>query len=470
MKEIIKLSHISTEKPRNFRLQDFNLTICGGDVIYLYANTDVEKNIIIEILTGVKRDYTGNIRFCGELKDWDSDFAYKSGVFYIDEKRQLVSSLNVMENICAMGKTSSADIVIPRFTHYTETNKLLEFLQLSKNPQDLVEGFSHYEKQLVCIAKMLYQGARMLLLNGAENKYNIREMLHLKQVITKLADRGIAIVLFQKQPAEILPACTKCILMRSGSDSKILFPPEITKERITEYRIIHSRAEPDLFPEMEKESSTYRILGYYDLGIDSNVRFAEYIQRLCGSGLQIQPEAGAFLKAAEKQENVVIITSDSADTMMENLDLAANLDVYFWSLSSRKRIMLQKHYSQYLRNAFLQKFGLNEEIREIAELSYYEQKLLSIYRWMQIGRYSSIILEEPYLNLQGAEVEGMRRYLEELSRNNDSVQIFSKNAAELVKVCHGIILSYNGEFIKYYSKYNYEDMMKEAPKIFEGLI
>lgn len=470
MKEILKLSHICTEKPRNFKLQDFNLNICEGDIIYLFANTDVEKNVIINILTGVRNDYTGNIHLYGELKSWNSELAHAGRVFYVDERRQLVYRFNIMENICAMVKGACGDIVIPKNAHYSETQKLLDFLQLSRNPRDQIEDFSHYEKQLVCIAKMLYRGARILLLNGAENTYNMREILHLRQLIRKLADKGIAIVLFQKQPEEILSVCTKCILMRGGSDSKVLFQPEITKERIAEYRIIHSQTEPAFFAEGEMNRTAYRVLGYYDLGIDSNVGFAEYIQRLCQEDLQTQSEVLDLLKTAREPDNVAVIASDSADTMLDNLDLAANLDVYFWSLSARKRVLLQKHYSQYLRKAFLQKFGLDEEIRRIAELSYYERKLLSIYRWMQIGKYSSIILEEPYLNLQGAEVEGMRKYLAELSLEHGSVQIFSKNAAEMVRICDGIILSYNGKFIKYYSKCDFEDMITEAPKIIEGLI
>lgn len=470
MKEILKLSHIFTERPRNFRLQDFNLTICSGDIIYLFANTDVEKYVIIDILTGARKDYTGNIHLYGESKAWNSELAYESRVFYVDERKQLIYRFNIMENICAMVKTSSGDIVIPRHTHYSETKRLLDFLQLSRNPQEQIEDFSHYEKQLVCIAKMLYRGARILLLNGAENMYNMREILHLRQLIKKLADKGVAIVLFQKQPAEILPVCTKCVLMRDGRDSKILFQPEITKEQIAEYRIIQSQAEPDFSREGEKKDSVHRILGYYDLGIDSNVRFGKYMERLCREELHIQTEVYPFLKAARKLENTVVIALDSADTMMENLDLASNLDVYLWCLSARKRILLQKHYSQYLRKAFLQKFELNEEIRKITELSYYERKLLSIYRWMQIGRYSSIILEEPYLNLQGAEVEGMRKYLAELSQEHGSVQIFSKNAAEMVRICDGIILSYNGKYMKYYKKCDFEDLMAEAPQIIEGLI
>ena len=82
MREILKLSHIYTDAPSNFKLRDFNLTVGSGEVIYLVANTDVEKYLIKDIITGMNADYRGGIYYRNRKQTrWNSQEAYVNGIF-----------------------------------------------------------------------------------------------------------------------------------------------------------------------------------------------------------------------------------------------------------------------------------------------------------------------------------------------------------------------------------------------------
>ena len=57
-----------------------------------------------------------------------------------------------------MKKTAPAEVIIPLGQELRRTREILELIGLQRNPEECIEHFSHLEKQLVCIAKMLYKG------------------------------------------------------------------------------------------------------------------------------------------------------------------------------------------------------------------------------------------------------------------------------------------------------------------------
>lgn len=486
MREILKLTHIYTDAPSNFKLRDFNLTVGSGEVIYLVANTDVEKYLIKDIITGMNADYRGGIYYRNRKQTrWNSQEAYVNGIFYVDERHQLVPKFTIMENICVMKKTAPAEVIIPLGQELRRTREILELIGLQRNPEECIEHFSHFEKQLVCIAKMIYKGAQILMIDGLENKYSMREILHMRSLVSVLSGMDLALIFLQRQPAEMLSICSKCVLMRRGSDVKVLFQPEITRERISEYRLSNtsSEAKPEN-PVQEKvrrisrkfsvknqhgTEKRYRIIGYYDLGVDSKVHFREYLQHLNESQVQVSIDGELLRDIVDRDGESLIVGINSVEELMYNLNLGENLAFTFRYMEKRRRYLMRHKLCTYLRMEFLKKFDIDPKVRKLEELSYFERKLLSIYRWLQVGDTRSIILEEPYLNLQGDEIEQMQQYLTTICQEHAPVGIFSKNALELMKTCDVILLSYNQRFIKYYEKEDFDKIIPETTRMIDEL-
>lgn len=482
MKELIKLSHIETEITGGFQLRDFNLTIGSGEIVYLVADTDVEKYLIKNILTGRIDDFRGSF-YLGNRRqtEWDQNIAYENGIFYVDERHQLAAKLNIMENVCAIRRTSAAEIVINRLQDSKRTAEILELVGLEKRPNESIEFFSHFERQLVCIAKMIYSGARLLIFDGLENKYSIREILHIQNLVKILSEMDIAVLFLQRQPEEILSVCTKCVLVWEGCDGKILFPPEITREMIAEYRFSHSQSafkSVNFIEEQKKinennfvlknpkgEEQRYHIIGYYDIDLDSSVHFREYLQQLNENTVQVSIAGKTLRERLDHQGDTLMISMDSVEELMYNLNLGENLAFVFRNMEKRKPVFIKPRFCTYLRMEFLKKFGIRQDVKSLDELRYYEKKLLSIYRWLQVGNVESIFLEEPYLNLQEDEMEKMKQYLLEVSREHAPLGIFSKNVFDLSDICDAIIVSCKGQFLKYYEKDEFGQIMPETAKM-----
>lgn len=487
MREILKLSHIDTETPANFKLRDFNLTVGSGEIIYLVANTDVEKYLIKDIITGRCGDYQGSLYYRNrKMHDWNGQKAYDMGVFYVDERHQLVSKFSVLENICVMKKTKPSELVIPMSQELEKTKRILELIGLQKKPGECVEHFSHFEKQLVCIAKMLYKGAELLIVDGMENKYSMREIIHMRNLLSVLKEMDLAVILLQRQPEELLSVSTKCVLMHMGSDAKILFPPQITKESISEYRLsnVSYPANQDLQEKEKKDKIStkflvkdgagteerHRIIGYYDLGVDSKVHFKEYIQTLNDRAVQVTVNGCSLQEMAAREDEILNISSNSVSELMYHLDIGENLAFAFRFMEKRPRHLINRKFCSYLRIEFQRKFDIDPRKKRLQDLSYFEQKLLSIYRWMQVGHVGLIILEEPYLNLQGEEIDRMQQYLLEICRKYAPVALFSKNGQELMKTCNAILLSYNRRFIRYYKQEEFDKIIADTTRMIDQLV
>ena len=485
MKEILKLVHIYTGVAEQ-NLKDFNLTAGSGEIIYIEAETDIEKNQICSLLTGTTGDFRGSVYLNGKLQtDWNRQAADSAGIYYVDERHQLVPEMTVFENICVMKQTAPMEVLIPFQKQMKEVRKLLELTGLEKKPGEIIEKFSHFEKQLVCITRLLYRGVRLFVLDGMENKYSMREIRHMKNLVEKLAAMGIGIIFLQRQPAELLQICTKCVLLREGSDAKILFKPEISGNKITDYRLVFSRADVN-YTEFKPGSSrevnktcfqleleqgnirTCRTVGFFDRVIDSNIHFKEYLKGLSGGRIKISVGGESLTKLLDDQRKVPLIGGNGPDgELLSNLDLGENLAFAFRYMEKRMRWYLSPRLCLYLKMEFLKKFNMDSKIRSLKEMSYFEKKLLAVYRWTQNGRLRAVILEEPYLNLQGEEIEQMQKYLLDISNGQGPVGIFSKNVTELIKTCEVIILSYNREYVKCYDKKDFGCIIPETARMIE---
>ena len=485
MKEILKLVHVYTGETDQ-DLRDFNLTAGSGEIIYIEAATDIEKNQICSLLTGITGDFRGNIYLHGKLQTgWNRQAADNAGIYFVDEKHQLVPEMTVFENICVMKQTAPSEVLIPFRKQMKEVRNLLELTGLQKKPGEKIGRFSHFEKQLVCIARMLYRGVRLFILDGMENKCSMREIRHMKNLVKKLAAMEIGIIFLQRQPAELLQICTKCVILRDGSDAKILFKPDISGSIIADYRLVfsqigvnHTTFQAKVGQEMNTTCfqiqfengviKTCRTIGFFDLVIDSNIHFKEYLSKMTGRKIRVSVNGENLENLLEDRRKIPLIGSAGPDDeLLANLDLGENLAFAFRYMEKGLRWYLSPRLCLYLRMEFLKKFNLDSEIRNLKEMSYFEKKLLAVYRWLQTGNFHAIVLEEPYLNLQGEEIEKMQEYFLDISSRQKPVGIFSKNVAELIKTCEVIILSYNKEYVKYYDKENFDSIIPETARMIE---
>ena len=159
---------------------------------------------------------------------------------------------------------------------------------------------------------------------------------------------------------------------------KVLFQPEITRERSSEYRLSNtsSEAKPEN-PVQEKvrrisrkfsvknqhgTEKRYRIIGYYDLGVDSKVHFREYLQHLNESQVQVSIDGELLRDIVDRDGESLIVGINSVEELMYNLNLGENLAFTFRYMEKRRRYLMRHKLCTYLRMEFLKKFDIDPKV------------------------------------------------------------------------------------------------------------
>lgn len=141
----IKIKHLSKQYSENKVLQDINLDIEEGEVISIVGPTGCGKTTLLNIISGIDKDYSGNIEFESKIK---------KGLVYQNPNDSLLLWKNVLDNILFGEKINKIKII-----------KLLKTINLHKHTKKYPYQLSGGMKQLVAITRAFIHGCNLLLLD-----------------------------------------------------------------------------------------------------------------------------------------------------------------------------------------------------------------------------------------------------------------------------------------------------------------
>lgn len=471
--EYLYLSHLATAGG----LRDFNMNIYRGEIICLMGLHGSGKGQLRGVLEGRIPLTGGSICFGpGPAAHYDEDEAYRQGIDCIDTRRRLVGSMSIADNIFALRRGRRYWLPLyNRRTVQLAARELLELVGLDYDPATLVYQLSLFEQQLVCIARALSHGGRILIIDGVATTLNYAEQTRLKALLLRLAaDWQTSFLLLDDKPNELLAVARKVVLLRHGRDVKTFFQPELTpfdqkatSRRVVSYLAGSPAAEPEPLPLPEKKDSPLwlhhgseslplwagRIYGFFDVYWDGENSFLQYLQRLEGGGA-LYTGAGQPLNCSSQEalraQGAVYIPENSAELLIEPLSVTENLAVSSYRLLARRGVLNTRLIRQ-LDLAFRQKFGIPPALQDVRGLNKLQRKLLGIHRWMW-RRPRVLLLENPLLDMDAASTEIFAGYLRSLTGEGALVLVSSKSLFELSQLCDHILCTRQGRFERIYPK------------------
>ncbi len=180
--------------------QDIDLTVFSGEILALLGENGSGKTTLMNMLSGIYRPDAGHIRVNGkEVHIRSPHDAIALGIGMIHQHFKLVDVLSVQENI-VLGTTG----------HYAnrkqlnrEISDLCDRFGLHIDPTRKIYSLSVSEKQTVEILKVLYRGARTLVLDEPTAVLTPQEIERLFAICARCATRAA--------PSSSLPtSSTRC--------------------------------------------------------------------------------------------------------------------------------------------------------------------------------------------------------------------------------------------------------------------
>jgi simple sugar transport system ATP-binding protein len=193
-----------------------NLAIPAGSVHALVGENGAGKSTLMSQLYGMYAPDHGTIEVFGKAATLASTHdAIALGLGMVHQHFMLVDTLTALENVMLGAEpgfllSRAEAIVRPRLQELMASTGLT--VDLDARSMDLSVG----DRQRLEILKVLYRGAKVLILDEPTAVLTPQETLHLFEVLARLRDQGTTIILITHKLDEVMRLADRVTVMRGG--------------------------------------------------------------------------------------------------------------------------------------------------------------------------------------------------------------------------------------------------------------
>jgi general nucleoside transport system ATP-binding protein len=210
-----------------------NLTVREGEIHALVGENGAGKSTLMKILFGLEAPTKGKILYKGEKVQFSGPKdAISRGIGMVHQHFMLVPSFTVAENI-VLGNEPKKGILIDRNQTKEIASKLAKEYGLAISPDTKVENLSVGKKQRVEILKVLYQGAKLLILDEPTAVLTPQETKDLFSSLKELVKKGFTIIFITHKLREVMEISDRITVLRAGTTVGTLKTSETNEEEIS---------------------------------------------------------------------------------------------------------------------------------------------------------------------------------------------------------------------------------------------
>ena len=193
-----------------------NLTVHKGEVHAILGENGAGKSTLMNALYGLFQPTSGTIAVDGKEVVIDSpQKAIELGIGMVHQHFMLVQPFTVTENII-LGMEPHRGVVVDIKAARKKILELSERYNLKVDPDARIEDISVGMQQRVEILKVLYRGAKYLILDEPTASLTPQEIAELIDIIHSLTADGKAVILITHKLKEIKAAADYCTIIRQG--------------------------------------------------------------------------------------------------------------------------------------------------------------------------------------------------------------------------------------------------------------
>ena len=230
----VELIGIGKRFPGVVANHDVDVTIRPGTVHALVGENGAGKSTLMKILYGVQRPDEGTIRIGGtEVSPKSPTDAIEQGVGMVFQHFMLADNLTVLENLI-LGAESLHGIGDDA---RAELGRISERFGFGLEPDVLVEKLGVAARQRLEIAKVLYRGARIIILDEPTAVLVPQEVDALFDNLRELKDAGNSVLFISHKLDEVLAIADDITVMRRGTTVGTADPATATKRQLAEMMV-----------------------------------------------------------------------------------------------------------------------------------------------------------------------------------------------------------------------------------------
>ncbi|MBK0418090.1 ABC transporter ATP-binding protein [Leucobacter sp. CSA1] len=210
-----------------------DLTLYPGEIHALVGENGAGKTTLMRILFGMYRADAGTVMFRGSPADFHRPMdAIRAGIGMVHQHFMLVPSFTVAENI-VLGAEPPRGGGYSAKTAAAAIAPVAERLGMTVDPQAIVGDLSVATQQKLEIMKVLYRGARVIVLDEPTAVLTPAETRELFGLLRRLAtEEDAAIVFISHKLREVFEIADRITVLRQGRTVDSLLAAEATTEEV----------------------------------------------------------------------------------------------------------------------------------------------------------------------------------------------------------------------------------------------
>ncbi|MFL5597223.1 MAG: ABC transporter ATP-binding protein [Gemmatimonadaceae bacterium] len=194
-----------------------SLEVMPGEIHALVGENGAGKSTLMRILGGLMKPDAGRVEVNGrDVAGWSTSDAIAAGIGIVHQHFMLVPTLTVAENLVLGCEPKMRGVVLDYARADDDVRKLSSETGLVIAPERLISELSVGEAQRVEILKVLFRGAKILVLDEPTAVLSPPEVRELWAVLRRLRDKGDTIVLITHRLDEVVELSDAITVMRAG--------------------------------------------------------------------------------------------------------------------------------------------------------------------------------------------------------------------------------------------------------------
>ena len=194
-----------------------SLEVMKGEIHALVGENGAGKSTLMRILGGLIKPDAGKVEVFGkDVTGWSTSEAISAGIGIVHQHFMLVPTLTVAENLVLGCEPKTRFVMMNYARAADDVRELSNSTGLVIAPDRLVSDLSVGEAQRVEILKVLFRGAKILVLDEPTAVLSPPEVRELWAVLRRLRDNGDTIVLITHRLDEVVELSDTITVMRAG--------------------------------------------------------------------------------------------------------------------------------------------------------------------------------------------------------------------------------------------------------------
>jgi len=219
-------------------LSQVDLEIAPGEVHALIGENGAGKSTLMKIIAGVHTTYEGEVRVDGAATHFASTRdARAAGVGMVYQELSIVPDLTVAENVLLGQQPTGRFGVVDWRRMFREADEHLRGLGLEVDPRARIGSLPIGIQQLVEISRVLFSGARIIILDEPTSALSPPEVEHLFEVLRRLRDSGRSIVFISHFIDDVLKISDVVTVFRNGRKIFSQATEGLDKQKVIEQMI-----------------------------------------------------------------------------------------------------------------------------------------------------------------------------------------------------------------------------------------